>query len=288
MKKFALLALAALSVFALACDPEDAEVTNDSIVGEWSFTDSHHSVTIDIKKDGTYSWETVDMKHTGEWTFADSKVTLTAKAFFTCGIVWTEEGFRVSDGKWESSKAENHIEGSATGKAIYTVEALVPGAAIWTRTSGNIFDPIGELPILMYKGDANLSIKNGELDGTWSAKDNTGETRIKVEGNKFTYWEYYTVESSSARCTKTTGTWTYSKGYLNIHPEHEYFSYGRGATGGDYTYSTINADTLEAETWYEAEYDLDDYKVKMVLVNGKLVGYLNPWGGEILTLTKKK
>ncbi len=286
MKKLALLALAALSAFVCACDPENAEVTEDSVVGEWSFSDSHHSITIDLKKDGTYSWETVDMKHTGTWTYADSKVTLSAKEFFTSGIIWTEEGMRVSDGKWVSSPAANHFEGSGAATSVYSVDPLVTGAAIWTHTAGNIFEPIGELPLLMYKGDINLSIKNGEIDGTWSAKDETGETRIKIEGNKFTSWVYDTTGDDT--CIKTTGTWCYSKGYLNINPEHEYFSYSRGATGGDYTYSAINPDTLEAENWAEAQYDLDAYKVKMVLVEGKLVGYMNPWGGEIITLVKKK
>ena len=288
MKKLAILALAAMSVFAIACDPDnDTQVSDETMVGEWTFSESHHSVVVDLKKDGTYTWVCVDFKHTGKWSVAGSEITFNASKFYMSGVAWAENGtVRISDGKWEETEAKNHLYSGTSGTATYTITPLVTGAAFWKLKTGNISDPIGDHQMLMYSGNLNVSIKSGEIDGTWSAKDENGESRLIVQGSNFTFYEYTKGSNgASATCVKTVGTWTYSKGYMNIAPTNQYYSYTRENT--EYVYSNVNAETLEAETWTPVSYALDAYKVRVILNGNTLTGYFNPWEGNLITLIKQ-
>ena len=262
MKKLFYLALAVIPFAFASCDVEkeggDDSANATVLEGTWYYADSHHPFTF-VFKGNTYTFETPGFKDTGTFTYNDGVIKCNIQQRWSSDTGW-EGDVRVSVGEWESIPLEGYTS------RTFEVTLLENGVCI-----GNLIDEFygGEAReiFLICKG-AKISIDASKLNGEWIFKGVSNViARLLVDGNNYTVWvadPYY----RELAATKEAGEWSYADGYLTLSPETLLFSYTYNDSIHNYDYSTVNPQTLEADEWYEAEYDLDETKVPAYLSNG--------------------
>ena len=107
---------------------------------------------------------------------------------------------------------------------------------------------------------AKISVDASALNGEWLFKED-GEllARLVVNGNNYQIWQVQPYFQELA-VVKDEGQWSYANGYLTLTPTSKAYSYENARTGG-YVYSQVDPETLEAEEWHVAQYELDEMKI---------------------------
>ena len=280
MRKLFYLALAVMPFAFSACDVEDVEkdgedaATVTELEGTWYYEDSHHPFTI-VFKGETYTFETPGFKDQGTFTYQNNLITCHLTDRWSGDVEWND-GKRVSAGNWEKISLDGY-----TGRT-FKVSLLENGVCI-----GKLTDEFyGGKPIeimLLCKG-VRISINSSELDGEWLFKENNEVlARLVVDGNNYTIWQEMPY-SQQAAATKEHGEWSYENGFINLSPDSMFFSYAHIDTG--YVYSRVDPATLEAEEWFQTQYEPDDMKIPAY--KSKDTFYISIPDQEYLLKFKKK
>ncbi len=280
MKKLFYLALAILPFAMVSCDTETDGLEEDGNVtvleGTWYFADSHHPFTFVFSGD-TYTFETPGFKDSGTFTYKDGVITCKITQRWTSDTGW-EGDVRISVGEWQPTDLDEYTS------RRFEVTLLDGGVLI-----GDMIDEFygGEpYPMMLVCKGAKITINPAELNGEWLFKvDGKLISRLVVDGINYTIWIANNYSDSSLSATKENGMWSYKDGYLNLNPDSLYYSYTRSASGGGYDYSPVDAETLEAEQWYAAQYELNPYKIPAYSSKGTF--YIKLEEGTIARFTKK-
>lgn len=256
MKKLFLLALAVIPLALASCDVEKEgdDAPNVTVLeGSWYYDDYHHPFTIVFKGDN-YTFETTGFKDEGTFTYKDNVITCHITERWSCERVEWENGKRVNKGEWEKIGVDKDYTSRK-----FEVTLLENGVCI-----GNLTDDFygGEpMEIMLICQGVKISINASEVEGEWVVKEGQELiARLVVQGNKYTIWQnmlYFEKDAS----TKEIGTWSYANGYLTLTPESYLYSYTRQSGSTGYSFANVDPESLEADTWYPAEYELDPIKI---------------------------
>ena len=276
-KTYLYLALIAFASFSFAsCDDNEDEnaITDDSgIVGTWEgdFDEFHYPITT-INADGTYEWEWAGIarrKDVGKYTYEDNKIVMNATKYYE----WDDEkkGYVVTNDIENTPRRINILDLTPGLMRVKLNDYFMGGG----QGSGFSF--------VLYRKGYVQDIKAKDLEGTWESyfeDDGTLSTRIVISGSNFTAYDVWT-EDTTLCAEKYTGTWSIKNNELTVKPSAYYFSYDR-PDGGDYVYSYVDPETLEAENWTKASWVGDEYTEKIYLSEDKKTLYA---GGSVF---KKK
>lgn len=271
MKKLFLLVLAVIPFAIFSCDVEKEDTdsanadpgktevdstgidTSNVVVLEetWFFDDYFHPFTFTFKDDA-YTFETIGFKDQGTFTYEDSVITCTLTKRWSGEAGW-EDGKRINLGNWEEIPLDEYTS------RTFKVDLLENGVCIGFLTDDFYGgDPV---EIMLIRQGMKLTINVSEVEGEWVIRDGRVlAARLLVEGNKYTIWQNQPYREEAAS-TKEKGTWSYADGYLTLTPDSSLYSFDRPTGSTDYVYSAVDPETLEAETWYPAEYELDPMKI---------------------------
>lgn len=279
MKKLFYLALAVMPFAFSACetdvekDGEDAATVTE-LEGKWFYEDSHHPFTIEFKGNN-YTFETPGFKDQGTFTYNNNVITCHLTDRWSGEVSW-QDGKRVSAGNWEKIDLDEYRS------RTFTVSLLENGVCIGTLVDA--FYGGEPIEIMLICEGARISINSSELNGEWLFKeDNVLLARLVVDGSNYTIWQE-SPYSQQLAATKEEGEWSYDNGFLNLSPSALYFSYQYTDSG--YVYSQIDPATLEAEEWFQSQYEPDDMKIPAY--KSKDTFYLNIPDLEYMLKFKKK
>ena len=255
MKKLFLFAMAVVPFAFYSCDVEkDGEeeaVAVTGLEGTWYYEDYHHPFTITFTGE-TYIFETTGFKDQGKFTYVNNVITCRPTDRWSSeGVEWVD-GKRVNTGGWEKISLDGY-----NGRT-FEVSLLENGVCVGTLLD----DFYGGEPfeIMLLCQGAKISVDASALNGEWLFKED-GEllARLVVNGNNYQIWQVQPYFQELA-VVKDEGQWSYANGYLTLTPTSKAYSYENARTGG-YVYSQVDPETLEAEEWHVAQYELDEMKI---------------------------
>lgn len=266
-KAYLYLTLVAFASFSFAsCENNEDEnaVDESGIVGTWEGdADEYHYPIATINSNGTYIWEWAGIarfKDEGKYTYEGNEIVMNATAYFE----WDDEKGGYVVNKWVEENIPRRIK----------VLDLTPGVMRIEMSDYFMGGGQGEgFDFFLYRKGLVQNIPSKDLEGTWESyeSDGTLAERIVIKGSNYTAYEVWTTDTILC-AEKSTGTWSLKNGILTVKPSALYFSFSRTGAGV-YDYSTVDPETLEAETWTQATYSLEDYDVKIYLTDDKKTLY---------------
>lgn len=233
MKKMAIWALAALTMFVISCDKNndskegEVELTSSALVGKWTISGEDFTNTWEFTSDKltkTEGWS----KTEGTYKVENGTIAYTiTKAWNKEGDIWTEREL------YDNEKLIIYVQ----GKLIYKGSVLIINFVVEENTYDTSY--------FLYKVGSSISADSKSVQGTWhwymhgSSKAYI-RARIIFNDNKFelirTPWSL-----------KYEGTYTYKNGIITCNIDKIYS--GRNPEGEGFGEGTINPATLEG-TWY--------------------------------------
>ena len=267
-RNYLYLTLIAFASFSLAaCDDEKNGIEEESeITGTWvGEGDPHHYPIAVINADGTYEWEWAGIarfKDVGKYTYEGNKIVMNATTYYE----WDEEK--------DKYVVNKYIEGNIPRKI--KILDLTPGMMRISLTDYFMGGGQGQgFDFMLFRKGFVQDIKSKDLEGTWESYDSLGvlTERVIINGSNYTAYEVWYVDSTTLDVTKYTGTWSIKSSILSIKPTALYFSKDIPDGQHEYVYSPVDPVTLEAETWAQASYSLDEYDVKIYLTDDKKTLY---------------
>jgi hypothetical protein len=247
MKKMAIWALAALTMFVISCDKNndskegEVELTSSALVGKWTISSEDFTDTWEFTSDKltkTEGWS----KTEGTYKVENGTIAYTiTKAWYKDGDNWKER--ELND--------EEKIVLYAQAKLIYKGSVLIINFVVDESSSAPHHNP-EDTSYFLYKVGGSISPDTKPLQGTWDwYMFGTNKTEIRIRlifsGNNF---ELITTPWSE----KYTGTYTYRSGYVTCTVTAAYS--GRNPEGEGFGEGDIDPSTLEG-TWYPYE-NLED------------------------------
>ena len=270
MKKIiSIFAIALAAVFAISCDKDGENEGSGSIEGTWTFLDDYHSITMTLKG-GEFEWLCSGFKDTGSYTYTGGVLTLNVSKHYTAQVdEWTDDGKRVFRDYVEETM--EYWGPRHAGKAVIIGEAM-----IWTLTEDPFFGGWTDSMILL-RDMTKITLDTKKVQGTWEFEREQdteilgkSKSRLEIGDGTYTFRDVYSIYDTESPvvdgnytrairvATKESGTWSYKEGTVTLKVK-ECFSSTSGDYATGYSYSPVNDETMEAETWtkLEGNYDRD-------------------------------